>query len=234
MRLCEFCGAQLTNDSPCDCQEALQAAWQRAQQSPQPSYVQQPGQPPPYMQPGQQQPFIPQPDPQQPYAWQPDPQQSYMRQPFMQQPYPQYEQKSKPPKGKTMIFVTGIIMIVFGSIALLATVSVLIGLNGFFSSILTSLMIYELLVGALTLIFGIAGVVNTGKEIKANSIITMGFILLMMRIIDTVATGIILSDIGASILSAILGSMLGYVLPILYIVGGNMNKSSIQQQTPPL
>jgi len=135
-----------------------------------------------------------------------------------------------------MIRVTGILMIVFGSIALVATVSVLSGMIGSFMSALTALMIYELLMGALTLVFGIAGVMNARKVTKAQSIITMGVTLLVIRIIDTIATSVILidlSNLNAVELSSIFGSMLGYVLPILYIVGGNMNKRDIQPQTPP-
>jgi len=64
----------------------------------------------------------------------------------------------------------------------------------------------------------------------------MGVTLLVIRIIDTIAISVILidlSNLNAVELSSSFGSILGYVLPILYIVGGNMNKRGIPPQTPP-
>jgi len=137
-------------------------------------------------------------------------------------------QPPPPPPGKGMVKVTGILMIVFGSIALLIIVpSLLVGLGdtikdyGFGHA---ALQFLELAIAGCTLAFGIFGVSNAGNAAKAQNVIIMGITLCAFHVIDMTALSIMTKIDAFTVLSMIVG----LVLPILYIVGGFRSKNSLK------
>lgn len=143
-------------------------------------------------------------------------------------PQPQFpSQPPPPPPGKGMIKVSGIILIVFGSIALLLLLMLLPFLGELMDELGSGYAIslfFGFLGAGCTLAFGIIGVRNAGNAAKAQSIITMGIILIVLHAIDLFAATIV-GEVDAS---TVVGKIIGLTLPILYIVGGNMNKKGLK------
>lgn len=135
----------------------------------------------------------------------------------------QSAQKPPPPPGKVMIMVVGIIMIVFSFFSFLTTLALMPSLGKFGGGYIP-LMIFELALAGCTIAFGIIGLINAGKAAKAQNIINMGLLLCALIVIDLIA-GAIVASVNAAVVFFV---MLGLVLPILLIVGGNQNKKSLQ------
>lgn len=133
--------------------------------------------------------------------------------------------------GKGILKTVSILFIIFGAIA---TVISLIGILG--SAALTAasggvgialggmLLIATfllLIVSALELILGIVGLKKCGDPEKAGYFITTGIVLCILSLISMILG---IAGSGFSITS-----LIGFVLPILYIVGGTMNRRVVVQ-----
>lgn len=126
--------------------------------------------------------------------------------------------------GKGMLKVVSILFIVFGAIATLVS---LIGLFGSavlaaatyrLAGILVVAMVIALISSVLELIVGIIGLKRCEDPAQSGFFIVTGIILCALMLISL-------------IMSFSFMSLIGFVLPILFIVGGMMNKnasSSIQ------
>lgn len=112
--------------------------------------------------------------------------------------------------GKTLLRVISIIFIVFGAISTIFSIIALIGTavigTGFI--IATVLLLISSLI---ELIIGIVGLKKSGDPSDANFFIVTGFILGILMLIS-----MIMNFSG--------WSLIGFVLPVLYIVGGYMLK----------
>ena len=87
-----------------------------------------------------------------------------------------------------------------------------------------TLLLFETLVAVLILAFGIAGIIFAAKKEKAQTVVAFGGILIVLRIVDLVWAMSVMGDkLNPSI---ILGVILGCVLPLLYIIGGNKRKNA--------
>ena len=133
-----------------------------------------------------------------------------------------------PPRGKALIQVVGILLIIFGALGVLIGLVGLLGNLGTGSAGLIILLFFEIVMAGCTLGFGIFGVRNCRNAAKAQTIVLMGIILCVLRVIDLVL-GALVVDVLANI-SVFTGAVFGLILPILYIIGGSMNKKS--QQAP--
>lgn len=126
--------------------------------------------------------------------------------------------------GKGILKTVSILFIVFGAIA---TVFSIIGLAG--SAMLTAVaeeaaaaavggvlvlaMILAVAVSALELILGIVGLKKVADPSKAQYFIVVGIILCVLSLATTIMNFSVLS-------------LVSFVLPVLYIVGGFMNKKA--------
>jgi hypothetical protein len=202
MKFCVYCGAQLEDNATCTCQGAQLAANQQAQQAPPQT---------PYDQPANgQNPYTP---PQTPYA--------------------PVNSASQP--GKKMIKVTGILMTIFGSFAFIMTMMTLAAVETLFGyaagGSVTGVLVFELLMAGAMLAFGIVGIVSAKDPAKGMMIVVFGIILIVARVIDFGWAMAVYNDmgvadqLGASLVSGVIG---GCVLPILYMVGGNIRRKSDQ------
>jgi len=208
MPFCSNCGAQLAPGAVCQCQQNPQAQQnvqnpQNVNQQPYANQYQQPQQPYPYGQP------YPPPNP-------------YMMYPQM------YPQMKIPRPGKTMIRVSGIIMTVLGGLALIVSFGLLGSLNGWYPDSWKAVIAYELFVTAVMLAFGITGIALAVKINKAMLIMSFGITLIALKVIDMILAFSILGRYmsGAYTSQFFVGIAGGIVLPILYIIGGNIRKKA--------
>jgi len=141
-----------------------------------------------------------------------------------------------------MVKVAGILLIIFSAIGVLSYAATLDRpwldlldnptlttpwMLGMSAGAYFALMLFGLLMMAFFLAFGIFGVSNAGKAAKAQSIINMGSIMCALTVIYLIAT-IVVSENILFIGITIVDSIIGLALPVLYTVGGIMNKRSLQ------
>ncbi len=148
----------------------------------------------------------------------------------------------KAPSGAGFLKVVGILMIIFGAIAIIMAI-VSFGAVGVASSIGDSFagvegleeavsevrgatttayigVILGLIAGVAELVAGIVGVANCKKPEKANLCLAWGIITAVLAVL-----GVIFSLIaGSSIGSAIVSLIFGLVMPVLFIIGAVKNK----------
>ena len=142
--------------------------------------------------------------------------------------------------GKGLLKVVSILFIIFGAIA---TIASLIGVFGAIAAaslvsaatdaissevgtavaaavgpMLIVALIIAIADSVLTLIIGIMGVGKSGDVSKADFFVKTGIVLCIIALIS-----VIFSIVGGSFSVT---SLIGFVLPILYIVGGNQNKKA--------
>jgi hypothetical protein len=120
--------------------------------------------------------------------------------------------------GKGILKVVSILFIVFGAIALVFSIIAVAGsflLGGLF--ILAAL--FSLAVSVLELVLGIVGLKKCGDPAQGGFFVTTGIILCVISLISLII-GIVSSGFNFF-------GLIGFVLPILYIVGGSMNKKAV-------
>lgn len=142
--------------------------------------------------------------------------------------------------GKGMLKVTSILLIIFGAIAVffnLFTAACSAALTSAGDQLAAELgsaasdaladagkyalvfSIVALVLGLAELIFGILGVKRAADPAQGGFFVTAGIILCAFFLVDIVVATILVSF---PILNVV-----GFVLPILFIVGGNMNKKAV-------
>ena len=128
-------------------------------------------------------------------------------------------------QGSKFLKVTGILMIIFGAIALILSIIAFAGIGllamGASSSLLTVSCIL-MLVGAIAeLVAGIIGVKNWNKLEKAGTCIVWGVIVIALCVVSN-----ILTVVGGGEFSVV-NLLTGLVIPVLYLIGGIQNKKAI-------
>jgi hypothetical protein len=128
--------------------------------------------------------------------------------------------------GKGILKTVSILFIIFGAIA--AVIS-LIGILGFsalsstggvigagLGGMLIVAAVLLLIVSVLEFILGIVGLKKSGDPKKAGYFIATGIVLCILSLASMI--------IGIAASGFTITSLIGFVLPVLYIVGGYMNK----------
>lgn len=133
--------------------------------------------------------------------------------------------------GKGILIVVSILFIIFGAIAAVISLVGVLGSaalsaagGGFgyaVGGILMVATVLILIVSVLELILGIVGLRKSGDPDKAGYFITTGIVLAILSLIPMV--------INLSYGSFSVTGLIGFVLPILYIVGGAMNRRAVRQ-----
>jgi len=167
----------------------------------------------------------------QPFQQQP-PQTQYGQQQYGQPQHgqPQYAQPYYPrppsPPGEKMIMISGIIMTVFGAIAVLIVFFLFAAISQmwFIPDYYYLYVSFSMIMATLTLAFGIAGIPFSKRAEKANTIIAFGVTIIALRIIDVIL-GFVMNSGGADLtMTIVLSLTFGIPLPLLYIIGGNIRK----------
>ncbi len=126
--------------------------------------------------------------------------------------------------GKGLLKVVSILFIIFGAIATIVSLFATIGLAaitayvGDLGIILSISTIVMLIASVLELVLGIAGLKKCNDPAKASFFVTSGIALCVLTL-----AGLILS-IASSAFSVT--GVIGFILPVLFIVGGIMNKKA--------
>lgn len=129
-------------------------------------------------------------------------------------------------KGSKFLKVTGILMIVFGALALILSIVAAIGLAALAALDLNTwqytLAVILMLVGSIfELIAGIVGVKNCNKPEKAGTCMVWGIIVIALSVLSNVLT-----LVGNPDNFSIVTLLTGLVIPVLYLIGAVMNKKS--------
>ena len=136
------------------------------------------------------------------------------------------------PKGKKLLKVCGIIMIVFGAIGLItsllafAGVAVLV-LAGASAAMLWTGAILALVGSIAELICGIICTKNSGVVEKAGTCKTWGIIVAVICVLGQVLSGIATASVSSfPVGSFCFGLVWGLVLPVLVIIGAKKNSEN--------
>lgn len=126
--------------------------------------------------------------------------------------------------GSKFLKVTGILMIIFGSIALIIAIMALLGLGvleaiGAPMGLLWASGIIALLGAVAEFVAGIIGVVNWNKPNKANTCIGWGIAVAAMCVISNIFT-----LIGYPENFNVFSLLTGLVIPVFYLIGAFKNK----------
>lgn len=126
--------------------------------------------------------------------------------------------------GSKFLKVTGILMIIFGSIALITSIVAMLGLGviealGVSTGLLWVSGIISLVGAVAEFVAGIIGVVNWNKPEKANTCIGWGVAVAAMCVISNVFT-----LIGYAENFSVISLVCGLVIPVLYLIGAFKNK----------
>lgn len=129
-------------------------------------------------------------------------------------------------KGSKFLKVTGILMIVFGALALILSIVAAIGLAALVALDLdtwqyTLAVILMLVSSIFELIAGIVGVKNCNKPEKAGTCMVWGIIVIALSVLSDVLT-----LVGNPDNFSIVSLLTGLVIPVLYLIGAVMNKKS--------
>lgn len=129
--------------------------------------------------------------------------------------------------GKGILKVVSVLFIIFGAIATVLSIIALVGsawlssqagnaasaLAAGFTGLLVAGSIVLLITSVLELILGIIGLKKSDEPSQANFFIISGIILSVLALVGL-------------IIYFQLTSLISFVLPVLYIVGGAMNKKA--------
>jgi hypothetical protein len=136
--------------------------------------------------------------------------------------------------GKGILKAASILFIIFGVISIIASIILLAGAGiatavlgefgaGALGGLLMAVVVLALIVSVLMLVIGIIGVgKRSGDPSKAGFYIVTGVILCILSLISLVI-GIVNNSFQWT-------SLVSFVLPILYIIGGAMNKKAAVAQ----
>lgn len=124
------------------------------------------------------------------------------------------------PSGKGMLKVVSILFIIFGAIATVVSLIALLGASILavvtvgLSGLLTIATIIALISSAAELVIGIIGLKKCADPAQAGFFIVTGIVLCVLTLVSM-------------IMFFQITSLIGFVLPVLFIVGGFMNKNSV-------
>ena len=129
-------------------------------------------------------------------------------------------------KGSKFLKVTGILMIVFGALALILSIVAAIGLAALVALELntwqcTAAVILMLVGSIFEMIAGIVGVKNCNKPEKAGTCMVWGIIVIALSVLSNVLT-----LVGNPDNFSIVNLLTGLVIPVLYLIGAVMNKKA--------
>jgi hypothetical protein len=127
--------------------------------------------------------------------------------------------------GRGLLKTVSILFIIFGAIAAIisligmfgsAALSTVGGVGFAVGGVLFVATVFLLIVSVLELILGIVGLNRAGDPGRAGFFITTGIVLCILALVPMI--------IGATAGGFTVTSLISFVLPVLYIVGGTMNR----------
>jgi len=150
--------------------------------------------------------------------------------------YTDYERNIEMEKSCKLLKVVSILMIIFGSIALLVSLLAVAGAGviaagaagvatdaaAAAAGLIMAAAVIMLVASVIQFVAGIVGVKNHNKPEKATICIVFGILVLIVYIVSTVIS-IVSGDPGA--LSIVISIISGLIMPVLYLLGAFKLKS---------
>ncbi|MDR3135982.1 MAG: hypothetical protein LBU07_00880 [Coriobacteriales bacterium] len=149
--------------------------------------------------------------------------------------------------GKTMIRVAGIFYIVFGALGILAGIFFFLfgnalaqlianaSVNTSAEAVLSSdlakigmviLGLCGVILGTLEVVLGIVGIRASDDPYRGRTVIRIGYVLAALQILSFILNVAVTFGEGGraeNLLSAVIGLIIGLILPALFIIGGRKN-----------
>ena len=125
-------------------------------------------------------------------------------------------------KGRLMLKVVGILYIIFAALSILTGLLAVVGgaALGVVAMVFGLMMILS---SVFSLVAGILGVKWCNRPDKAGALFVLGVVLTALAVLN------LLSSFGGDNGSAaVVGALIGLVLPVLYTLGAWQNKQSLQ------
>jgi len=122
------------------------------------------------------------------------------------------EEETMKDSGKVLLKVISVIFIIFGVIAVIASLIALFTLSGLGTAWVVATIIL-LISSLIELIIGIIGYKKSADPGESNFFIVTGFVLGILMLISIV-------------MSFSVWNLIGFILPVLYIIGGYMLRSA--------
>jgi hypothetical protein len=122
------------------------------------------------------------------------------------------EEETMKDSGKVLLKVISVIFIIFGVIAVIASLIALFTLSGLGTAWVVATIIL-LISSLIELIIGIIGYKKSEDPGESNFFIITGFVLGILMLISLV-------------MSFSVWNLIGFILPVLYIIGGYMLRSA--------
>ncbi len=134
----------------------------------------------------------------------------------------QYNNAAPQAPGKGLLKVTGILMVIFSSLALilmLISMLALGALGSFFAgsgiaAASTVLILFAFLPTIFEFVTGILGIANANKPEKAGICLAFGILVIVLTVVSIISNGFEWT------------SLTGLVLPVLYLIGAVQNKQA--------
>lgn len=126
--------------------------------------------------------------------------------------------------GKAMLIVAGILVLIGGLITLVSDLQAMEYLKYFSGTSIGGALVFEIIFAIVMIVAAICSLVYCGRKDKAGMVFTLGMVVVIMRIIDWIMA----SALFQGIISVVNASsvILGFIAPILIVVGGYMNKKN--------
>lgn len=124
--------------------------------------------------------------------------------------------------GGTLIFVAAILMLIFGIIAALSIPALIVTLE--YGGLIAANAAVGIGILAMEIVAGIMGIRFSRQLSKAGTLLVIGLIILILAAVNIVIAAAALSAMGAGGLSFM--GFISLILPILYLVGANLNKKA--------
>ena len=126
--------------------------------------------------------------------------------------------------GKVMLIVAGILVLIGGIITLVSDLQSLGYLGYFAGTGFAGAIVFEIIFSIVMLNTGICALVWCGRKDKADLVFKLGITVVVMRVIDWIwAAAIFAGFINPVTAGAVI---LGFICPILIVVGAYLNKKA--------
>jgi len=127
--------------------------------------------------------------------------------------------------GKSILKVSGIIIIIFAGIALVLGLIAFAGIGvlaamGMSAGLLTMVMIFSVISAAFSMFMGVMAVMNCEKPEKAPQLKLLGIIAIALVVVDFILGVAIMPGLAGG---AVVGALISAVLPVLVVVGATKN-----------
>lgn len=135
--------------------------------------------------------------------------------------YPYQPARSAAP-GKVILIIAGILVLIGGIITVVYDMQLMPYLR--YMGGIGGALVFEILFGIFTAVAGVCALVFCGRKDKGGLVFMMGIVVVILRIIDWIMASALFGGLVDVVTAS--SVILGFICPILIIVGGYLNKKN--------